>query len=412
MVADESDRARLIAAHAAEVRGFQTFFGAVLLAVAVFHLLVVLPFVQVRAALPVVTRQVRATEQELTTADHARQTATAASTAVGQLRRALAATPEQLRRAIAELFARGRTLAGTRGDPYKMIIRVSTDGQAGAATPDEEMTVEQAIRRQIGKHMEALSLSFERALEPLRTSQNTQEIQQALRTAQESVGREIQVNLNKILQEAFSADADFWMRWERQPTFAAVSSQAEEATRRIEETLRVLLDRLASASRQAVVRRQALQTRLEALRAQERDLASRLGGIAGSAPGQWPRAYPIVAGALTLTALFRLRRLLVQRRGLAGVDLDQHAPSWIIGSSAAPGRLWSLALLAAPLAAAVHGSVIVLMDPSLLFDALGEPSAAMLAGYGGAYAVLVLAGLWQFALVARAMLWPSQKAGR
>ena len=414
---DASDRDRGIAGYVAEIRAFHTFFGAVLLAVGAFHLLVLLPFIQVRAALPAVAEQARAVESEFRAVDQVQQTATAAVAAVAQFRRAMATAPEQLRRTIAELVARGRTLAGSGGDPYKVNIRVPREGtQPGSGPSDEEITVEGAIRGQIGKQMEALSLSFEKALEPLRTATNTPAgTLEILREAQETIGREIQVDLNKILQDAFGADPTFWQRWERQATFGAVSTRAEETTRRIDEALRIVLDRLAKAAGQARNHQQELQTRLEGLRTKERVLTDRLERIVGStarvplAPEEWARLYPVVVGALTLTVLFRLRRILIQRRALTGIDLDQFAPSWVVGSSSSPGRLWSLVLVVSPLAAVIHASAYVVTDPGLFVTALGESSTIMTAAYGVAYAALILTGLWQLVLVTRVVLALPQK---
>jgi hypothetical protein len=122
------------------------------------------------------------------------------------------------------------------------------------------------------------------------------------------------------------------------------------------------------------------------------------------------RLYPLVAGVLGLMALFRVRRLLVLRRGLAGVDLEQLAPSWVLVTANVPGRLWSVALLAVPLAAAIHGAAVALADPGVFVNALGEASPLASAGYAVVYAVIILTGLWQFALVARALFAPQKRA--
>lgn len=116
------------------------------------------------------------------------------------------------------------------------------------------------------------------------------------------------------------------------------------------------------------------------------------------------RLYPVVAATLSLMALFRVRRIMELRRGLAGIDLDQVAPSWVVGSSTTPGRIWAIVLLAAPLLAAMHVALAALSDPGVFTNALGEASPLASAGYAVAYALLILTGLWQLTMTARTML--------
>jgi hypothetical protein len=416
-VPDATDRDRAITAYAAEVRATHTLFGAVLLALAAFHLLVAYPLYQVRAALPAVGARARALEEQITAAEQAQQTVAAATAAVAQFRRMMAAAPEQLRHDIAALVARGRTLVGPNGDPYRATIRVPREGASPGGPTDEEVTVAEAVRRQIGRQMDALGLSFERALEPIR---NAGEVPagaaEILRQAQDTVSRQIQVDLNKVLQDAFSAEPNFWLRWDRPASFGTVSVRADEVARSIDTALSDLLDRLAKTAIQTKAQQQVLRTRLETTQATHRALTERADRIAHSvrwaalAPEETMRLYPIVAGVLSLMALFRVRRLLALRRGLAGVDVEQFAPSWLLGAAGAPGRLWSMVLLAAPLAAAIHGAAVVLADPGVFVNALGEASPLASAGYAVAYAVLILTGLWQLALVARAVLAPPKRA--
>lgn len=414
---ETTDRDRAINAYAAEVRAYHTFYGAVLLAVGAFHIMVLYPLLQVRAALPAIVERARALSEEIRIGDQAQQTVAAATTAVAQFRRTLTAAPEQLRGNIAELVARGRALAGPRGDPYKVTIRVPREGaQSGSGPTDEEVTVAEAVRRQIGKQMEALGMSFEKAVEPIRTAGDTPAgAVEVLRQAQESVGRRIQVDLNKVLQDAFSAEPNFWLRWDRPASFSTVSTRADEITRNIDGALSGLLDRLAKAATQTRAHQQVLKSRLDALQAAQRVLTERSAQIAASvrwaplAPEEIVRLYPVVVAALSLMALFRVRRILALRRGLAGVDLDQIAPSWVLGGSTTPGRVWAIVLLAVPLFAAMHGAAAALSDPGVFTNALGEPSPLASAGYAVAYALLILTGLWQLAAAARGMLAPEKR---
>ncbi len=379
---------------------------------AAFHLLVLLPFLQLRAALPAVADGLATIEQEIRAADEAQKAAAVAGGGIERFRRTLAADPEQLRSAIADLVARGRAVAGPRGDPYKAVIRIPREGPRPATAPAvEEVLVEEAVRRQIGRQMEALSLSLEAALETLRLLKNAPaETEETLRATQEAVGREV-VGLNQILREAFASEPNFWLRWQRQgATFGAASARAEEATRRIEEALRALNRRMAAAAVVAKGRQQAQEDRIRALRAKQADLNERMKEFARRL--EWlpiglddaMRLYPMVAGVLTLTMLFRLRRILVLRRALAGVDLDLVAPSWIVGSPSSPGRWWALLLIAAPLIATIHAAVAALTDRGLFVTVLGEPSQTMMAGYAAGYVLLILVGMGQLLVVTRGLM--------
>jgi hypothetical protein len=71
-----------------------------------------------------------------------------------------------------------------------------------------------------------------------------------------------------------------------------------------------------------------------------------------------------------------------------------------------------VALVAAPLAAAIHGAAVALADPTVFVNAVGEPSPLASAGYAVAYAVLGLIGLWQLGLVARAVVVPHRRGAQ
>jgi hypothetical protein len=181
----------------------------------------------------------------------------------------------------------------------------------------------------------------------------------------------------------------------------------EEGLRRIEEALRMLTRRLAAAGTVAKGRQQALEARVRALRAKQGDLNERLKEFTG--PEDAMRLYPIVAGALTLTALFRLRRILALRRALAGVDLDLVALSWVVASPSSPGRWWALLLIASPLGATIHAAAAALADRGLFVTVLGDPSQAMMVGYAVVYTALILVGIGQLLAVTRGLMVAPRK---
>lgn len=403
-MANPSDRDRVIAAYAAEVRAFQAFLGAVLVALALLHLLVLLPIHQARAAAGPLAAALAAAEREQETAAAAGHAVEQATAGLGRLRRELALAPAQLHRAVADLFDRGLASAAG-GDPLKATISLQTpEGQTVSET------VEEAIRRQIGQRVEALALAADGTLEPLRAlGEAPPEVREAVRLAAQSLGPSV-LALNSVLREALAADPRFWERLGGPAGFGPASSGAAEWSRGIDETLRGLDARLAEARGGLAARGQAAAARAERLRARQREadagraaLAARLAWLP-TGPDGWLRLYPMIAGALALTVLFRLRRILLLRTALAGADVDVLAPSWVVGPPTAPGRWWALVLVALPVAATAHAAVVALDDGALFAGATGAPDLVTVAAYGAAYAVLALAAIWQLLLVARGLV--------
>jgi hypothetical protein len=404
-VADPSDRDRVIAAYAAEVRAFQALLAAVLVVLALLHLLVLLPIHQARGAAGWLVAAVAAVEHEQETIAAAARAVEEATAGLRRFRRDLAAAPAQLHRAVANLIERGLASAGSGGDPYKATITVeSPQGQIVAET------VEEAIRRQIGQLVEALGLAADGTLEPLRAlGEGPPEIKEAVRIAQDSLGPAV-LALNGVLRDALAADPTFWVRVDGPTGFGPASPGAAAWSRSMEETVRGLDARLSEAQTGLVARARAAAARAERLRERQREaeadraaLAARLAWLPMSPEG-WLRLYPMIAGALALTVLFRLRRVLLLRGALAGADVDALAPSWVVGPPAAPGRWWALVLVALPVAATAHGVTVALGDGALFADAAGGPDLPAAAAYGAAYAVLVLAALWQLLLAARELV--------
>lgn len=403
---ENADRERSIAAYAGEVRAFHTFFGAILVLLAILHLFVLMPYVQLHAAAPALDAALAAAMHETTAAIEGEKAIGAATAGLMRYRRALESAPLELHRAITALVDLGREAAGPGGDPYTANIRISPRAAAegSAAAPADTVQVSEAIRREIGRQVEVLSLAFDAMLEPLRVPQSPpREVMEVMRTAEEGLGRHTLV-LNEVLREAFDTDAGFYERLDGD-TFAPASPRAGEWARGMAEALRLTEARLATALSALKGREGAAQARAEALAGRHRELRDRLGTFAGRLSwlplglDGWIRVYPIVAGALAVTALFRLRRIQVLRRALAGVDLDVMAPSWILGAASAPGRGWAMILIALPVLASVHAAAAALQMPRLFEGVLGEPSPPTMAGYAAAYALLGVIGLWQLILV-------------
>ncbi|MGQ0568063.1 MAG: hypothetical protein ACT4P5_00825 [Armatimonadota bacterium] len=407
---ETSDRERSIAGYGAVVRGFHVFFGVVLIVVAVLHLFILVPFLELRTTAPALSGALARAEGEVAATDEAQQAIAAATAALVQFRRAMEAAPVELRRTIGNLVARVTT-AGGGGDPYKGTVRVPKEGVpvTSGSADEEAIRLDEAIRRQIGRQTETLGLALDAAFEPLRSLRNPPaEVQDALRTAQESLGRNVLV-LNEVLQEAFGADPNFWQRLNGPgATFAPASPRAAEWARGTDEALSMLERRLAAAAVIVKSRLPVLQERVRALGSVQRASRDRLAAFVARLAwmplglNEWARLYPLVAGALALTVLFRLRRVLLLRRPLAGIDLDAMAPSWIIGPPAAPGRWWALILVALPFLATLHAAVTVLGNPGLFADILGDPNVPAMIGFGAAYAALIGAGIWQLLAVTRA----------
>lgn len=421
---DQVDPDRLLAAYTSEVRALQRFFAVLLLGLGAFHLLLLAPYLELRAALPVVSARMAEARAQIKTAEDVQRATGAASVALAPFRQALAAAPERLRRAIGDLVGRGRLIAGAAGDPFKATIKVPKEGVQPATESEEMITVDEAIRRQIGKDVEALTTAFDQSLESLRTIKELPtDVEGVIREGHGAIGRDI-LSLNEILRAAFDADPYFWKRWERPgATLAAASPRADGAVRRIESGLQALSKALTNAAAQARMTEQEAAASIEALRANETTLKDRLtksGEVLGSLPlsmDEAARIYPLVAFAFTLTALVRLRRLLRLRAAIGRGDADACAPSWLIAPPGWPGRSWSLVLVAAPLLAAVHGAAAAVRDPGLFVSVLGEPGQLTYQGTVAGYVVLGLPAIYHFALAARALLRggrlaPEETAGR
>lgn len=389
---EPSDRERAIAAYAAEVRAFHAFFGTVLVVIAVLHMAVVFPFLQTRAAVPLVAEALARVKQEAASAETVIEAVQKAAGALGEFRDALDSGPIALRRAIADLIARSRA----------------------AAT--EPASLEEAIKQQIGKQVEALGVALDGALGPMRALQNPPaEIAEALRAAEQDLGRHV-LALNEVLREAFAADPAFWQRWDEPgATFGAASPRAGEVLQEIEQARRAFDRRLATAAAALRSRQPEQQARSAELAARGRNLNERLAGVNShpwSIPlslGDLARLFPALAGVLTLMALFRLRRILALRRAHDGVNLDLLAPSWVVGPRSTPGAWWALILVCTPLVITIHASVATLGDPGLFVSLLGDPSPGSAVAFGAAYAALVLMGIGQLPAVTRGLVGAPQK---
>jgi hypothetical protein len=402
-------RHRSVAGYAAEVRAFHIFFGASLLLAGTLHLTVVLPFAQIRAAVPAIAASLAEARQQAADADETHKAAVAASSGLAQFRRALRNGPAELGRAIAALVARGR--AAGAGDPYRATILVTVEAGAGGAAGQESVTVEEAIRRQIGRQTESLGRALDATIEPLRALRNPPpEVADAVRTAQEELGP-LALAMNEILRAAFAEDRGFWQRWNAPgASFGAASPRARDAMRRIEDAVLTLDRRLETAANAGRALQPEVRAREAALRARQRELnarASRFHARTGWLPIEPPdavRFFPILAGALTITSLFRLRRILGMRRRLGSADPDTAAPSWIVGPPTAPGRWWAMLLVTLPLLMTIHGTIVAMGDTGLFVTALGDPSPVQRFGFGAAYIALLLVGIAQYPAVARGLL--------
>ncbi|MDR7537781.1 MAG: hypothetical protein QN183_15690 [Armatimonadota bacterium] len=386
---DISDRARSISAYAAEVRAFHVFFGTVLILTAAVHLFVLLPYIELRWTAPALDAAMVAGTAAATDAAESGRAAQSAREALERLRAAVEAAPAELYRAIAAL----------------------APGERNAA--DKRDAIDDAIRRQIGQQTDALSGAVDAVLEPLRAVRNpSPEVAEAAQLVEAEVGRRV-LALNQILLEALAADAAFWVRLARSDaTFAAASPRGEEWAQGIWGALRVAEARLAAAISAAKGREGAARRRVALLGERRRELQERMTALDArlswfpTGLEGWLRLYPLVAGGLALTALFRLRRLLNLRRSLGGIDLDVMAPSWVVVPPGAPGRLWAVLLVSLPVAAAIHASLVALEDRGAFAGILVEPDPLRTATYGVLYGVLSLVGLWQLVLAGRTMLAP------
>lgn len=428
-----SDRDRSIAAYAAVVRGFHTFFGAVILILALLHLFVLLPFIEARTAAPALRAAIERTRQDAVANADADRALAASSAALVAFKKALDAAPVQLSAQIGSLVARSQN-GGRPFDYAKAVVRVPREAgtplpsppTAPAAGPvsaapatqpagEEVIAFVDAVRRAIGKQTEALSVALDGALAPLRSLKSPpHDVAAAVRVAEEGLGRNV-LALNDVLREAFDAEPGFWQRLGAAgATFAAASPRGSTWHAGMTESVRALEERLASAVSLTKTLTQTLTQRVQVLDGQQAQAGERLAAfttrMAWLPVGLelWTRLYPIVAGALALTVLVRLQRVMLLRQSLGDRHLDELAPSWIIGPPGAPGRWWALMLVFAPLLLSAHAAVAALRDPDLFVTPLGDRNVVSMILYGVVYAGIILAGVLQL----RAMLRGAGRAGR
>jgi hypothetical protein len=279
--------------------------------------------------------------------------------------------------------------------------------------PDEVIPLIDAGPRVIGRQTETLSTAFDGALEPLRALRTPpDEVAQAVKIAEEGVARNI-LALNDVLREAYDADRAFWQRLGGSGSFAPASPRAEAWAKGTGDALRALEERLASSTTMANSREQVLKARADALTEQQRQAHDRLAAFAARTAWLpiglelWTRLYPIIAGALAITVLVRLQRVLVLRQRIGDDHLDEMAPSWIIAPPGAPGRWWALILVAIPLVASAHAALTALRDVALFTTPVGERHLAAMVLYGLVYLAILVAGTAQL----RAVLIGSSPAG-
>ncbi len=398
-----SDRDRSIAAYAAVVKGFHTFFGTVMLILALLHLFVLLPFVEVRTAAPTLKAAIERAEAESGTNSEAQKTLVASSAGLVAFKKALEVAPLQLSAQIGSLVARAQS-GGTPLDYAKATVRVPRESGTSPGQPAGEETVPltDAVRRVIGKQTDTLGAALDGTLGPLRSLKSPpDEVADAIKIAQEGLGRSV-VTLNDVLGEAFEAEPRFWQRLgAASATFAAASARGGVWHTGTVESVRALEERLASASSVVKTREQMLAQRVGALEGQQALARERLAGFTTRmawlpvGPELWARLYPLVAGALALTLLVRLQRVMLLRQMLGDRHLDELAPSWLIGPPGAPGRWWGLILVSTPLLLSAHAAFAALRDADLFVTPVGERSVATMAVYGVVYAAIVVAGLVQ-----------------
>ena len=372
-----------------------TLIGAFLIAVGTLYL-ALLPFIQVRAALPAISGAVADAEQRIGSAEQALTATATVLAGTAEFRRSLETAPASLRNAIADLVAHGHAAVGPSGNPYKALLRVPRDAKPGGPLSVEEVPVEEAIRREIGRHIEALSLSLEMKLEPLRVLTHPPvEVQDAVRAGQ-AIAREV-MGLNQILQEAFAAQQTFWMGWQGANTrFGTASARAGDATRAIEDGLRRLEERLVRASAAWKSGRQQDRATIEALRTQQSILNERLADFPrrlGWLPVDLEdalRIFPAAAGLVAMTVLFWIWHVLRQPRAPVASNSAAVAPWELVSLPAA--RRWSVVvLLAAPLIVTTHMAVVAIGDRAL-FSMAGDQYRATMVAYGVAYALPIVVG--------------------
>lgn len=388
---------RIAAAHAGEVRAIQALCVVVLLVVGSGWALVVRPWVHLKAAMPALDTAAAAAEGEATRLQRAREAVREAIQVLSTLRRRASAGPAQLRREIARLVEQGRALDPDQ--PYRAVIQISPATTGGGPAGGERVTVEEAVRRQIGRHVEEAGLAVENALAPVLSHPDLPApLRVLLEDLQATIGRET-VRLHEVMQQVFAQNPDFWQQWGHEPLpYAGASPEAGEVARRIDAAVQSAQGRLAAMGSALQAREREQRDRAEGLRGRRQETARRLAALrdgSGWAPlgiDDAVRLYPLLAGVLTLTLYYRLRRALAVRRGLAAFRPDWFAPSWLLVEPGTPGRWWALVLLAAPLAATVYAAAVLLADRAVFATALGEWSLTTTAAYAVLYVVLSLLG--------------------
>lgn len=425
---DNQERERALAVYASEIRAYHTFFWLAFLAAGVIHLLVLVPFLQARASLPQTATALERGVHEEEALKAAQRALASTSDALVRFRKQLDSGPLELYGAIAEMVKRGEAATGAGGDPYSATIRLAAAGPApspgpsGAGAPptgsEEDATVEEAIRRQIGIHSEALTLALDSALEPLgQVRAQLPMVEGALRTARNGIARNV-LELNPALRGAFAADRGFWQRWQAPgASYGAASVEVDKVARGIDEGLRALKLQLAAAGADVRNRLRATRARIEQVSAGETAMKARLEAVTAqmgwlpAQPAEVARFLPVLLGGLSLTVLLRLRRLLEMRRAIGASETNPAASSWLVGAPSYPGGWWSLTLSVLPLIAAIHASVVVLADPGLFTTPLGDPDRAQMIGFGAAYAALLVACTAQVPSVTRGLVTGQRKRG-
>lgn len=395
---------RVATAYAAEVRAVQTLYLVTLLLVGGAFLLVVRPWLHLTRSVQAMEATLAAVEDRRRQAAVEQKLAHGAAEALAAAQREIAEGQAALRRKIERLVDQGQ--AADPQDRYGALVTLRPD--AGGSGNGDRMPVREAVRREIGRHAEGVALAAEQALAAILTrSDLSPMLRTVLEEAQTVVGRE-SVALNEALGATFARDPEFWRRWPDGPVpYAGVSPQVDAVARRIDAALRTAQRRLARAAAAAANLERQQRERHDALRARRDQLAAQLRALQEGTP--WAplgahdaaRLYPLLAGMLTVTLYYRLRRAVALRAALDGVDPDLLAPSWLLGGGRMPGRWWTAVLLSAPLALVVYAAALLLADPAGFAAPEGEPSPIVRLGYGALYGALSVAGAVQWVAVVR-----------
>ncbi len=388
---DNQERERALAVYASEIRSYHTFFWLAFLAAGILHLLVLMPFLQARASLPRVEVALERAVHEEAAIVSAQRALAATSDALVRFRRQFESGPLELHAAIAEIVERG----------------------------GEAAVVEEAVRRRIGVHSEALTLALDSALEPLAQARtHLPTVEGVLRTARNGVARSV-LELNPALRSAFAADPESWQRWQAPgASYGLASPDLEKVARGIEEGLRGLKLQLAAAGADARDRLRAARERVERVGAGEAAMKARLDAVKAqldwlpAQPAEVARFFPVVLGGLALTVLLRLRRLLDMRRAIGVSEANPAASSWLVGTPSHAGGWWALALALLPLVGAIHASVMVMADPGVFTTPLGDQDLSLMVGFGATYAVLIAASIAQIPSATRGLVTGQRSASR